>query len=105
MRVLVAFHSDSSRALYWSCTRNVSYHLGPVICNFWVSGCELCEHLLAVNSCRCRCRMQLGDHQEMHWYPLEKYHTQIPKNAKNTQYSDFVNNLIDISTRVGGTSM
>ena len=47
----------------------------------------------------------LGDHQEMHWYPLEKYHTQIQKNAKNTQYSDFVNNLIDISTRVGGTSM
>ena len=32
----------------------------------------------------------------MHWYPLQKYHTQIPKNAKITQYSDFVNNLIDI---------
>ena len=23
----------------------------------------------------------LEDHQEMRWYPLEKYHTQIPKNA------------------------
>ena len=27
------------------------------------------------------------------------------QNAKNTQYSGFVNNLIGISTRVGGTSM
>ena len=47
----------------------------------------------------------LGDHQEVHWYPLEKSHTPIQGNAKNTQYSDFVNNLIGISTRVGGTSM
>ena len=46
-----------------------------------------------------------GDHQEVHWYPLEEPHTPIHKNAKNTQYSSFVNNLIGISTRVGGTSM
>ena len=46
-----------------------------------------------------------GDHQEVHWYPLEEPHTLIHKNAKNTQYSSFVNNLIGISTRVGGTSM
>ena len=47
----------------------------------------------------------LGDHQEVHWYPLEKPYTPIQRNAKNTQYSSFVNNLIGISTRVGGTSM
>ena len=89
--------------------RNVSYHLGPVIC---ISGClgiwcELCEHLLAVWTSigPGAGAGSLGDHQEAHWYPLEKYHTQIPKNAKNTPCSVFVNNLIDISTRVGGTSM
>ena len=46
-----------------------------------------------------------GDHQEVYWYPLEQPHTPIHKNAKITQYSAFVNNLIGISTRVGGTSM
>ena len=46
-----------------------------------------------------------GDHQQVYWYPLEEPHTPIHKNAKNAQYSGFVNNLIGISTRVGGTSM
>ena len=46
-----------------------------------------------------------GDHQEVHWYPLEEPDIPIHKNTKNTQYSSFVNNLIGISTRVGGTSM
>ena len=46
-----------------------------------------------------------GEHQEVHWIPLEKPYTPIHRNAKNTQYLGFVNNLIEISTRVGGTSM
>ena len=39
------------------------------------------------------------NHQEVHWYPLEKPYTPIHRNAKNTQYSGFVNNLIGISTQ------
>ena len=37
--------------------------------------------------------------------PLEKSHTPIHMNVKITQNSSFVNNLIGISTRVGGTSI
>ena len=108
IRVLVAVHSDSFRALYWSsgcCTIDWDRLSG-------VSGCLAWWVLTLWTAVNIYWLVTVvkgagspGDHQEVHWYPLEKPYTPIHRNAKNTQYSGFVNNLIGISTRVGGTSM
>ena len=108
MRVLVAVCSDSFRAHYWSsgcCAIDwdqLSAVFGCLAWWVWTLWTAVNIYWLVTLA---KGADSPGDHQEVHWYPLEKPYTPIHRNAKNTQYSGFVNNLIGISTRVGGTSM
>ena len=108
IRVLVAVHSDSFRALCWSsgcCAIDWNWLSAVFGClAWWVLTLWTAVNIYWLVTLA-KGAGSPGDHQEVHWYPLEKPYTPIHRNAKNTQYSGFVNSLIGISTRVGGTSM